>query len=452
MKVIAVVGSIGSGKSWVRNQIPEVCDYKLHIHRVDLDQVSKELFRTNESLRNELVHSFGPIMVDQNMGVKKKFVIDQIMSNDVLYTRLNNILFGYIKEWLETSLPRWYKDGVDLVVIEGAILIHAPELWSYFDSIIHVNVSKEVCKERVQERNLYTDRQFEILYKRSTPTTSIGLVNQPIHYITTNIKYYSNRQIKHILDIEFGQVKSTTVLYSIKPEIHFEHIIEDRLSCLVGAVNNVSNREVAKRIVQDTFKQMGIQYDTISIIVNDATGALNVQVHNGHLKSPGVIELEEHWPRRKEKVVIYAGSFYPLHNGHLDVIHELLDIFDRVILLRCINGSKEGQQLDEFPIKQERLPKGCDFQVWAGAFIDYIDGCNKLDMDITVARGIRNGSDLDYENAYIQHNRDMMIQKYDTRFPPVVYVPCREKFKHISSSSIRAILPFDEAYAKSLIV
>ncbi len=414
MKLIAVVGSIGSGKSWICNQLPDICDdNKLHVHRIDLDQISKSLFHTNELLRNELVANFGPIMVNNSVIKKRKYVIEQIMSNDVLYTKMNNIIIPYMIDWLESSIQIWKDCGFDLVVVEGAALIHSNELLAYFDSIIHVEVSKEVCQRRVQERALYTDRQFEILYKRSTPSTTIGFTTQPVYLITNNECDKSGVQIKNILTSEFSANEKVEVDNNNSFANWLDYIKELRLEEFCNIVDTIP-------------PSVPVESPDTSYSDNDLTKIVKIP----------------------EKVVIYPGSFNPLHIGHIAVVEDLLRMFDKVILLKCINGGKSSVQPNiDFDIN--KLPVGCEAQQWNGAFVDYIIA--HTDKDVVIARGIRNSVDFEYEVSYIKHLTEQCKFRGEI-MPPVVYVPCRDEYKHISSSSIRAISQFDTAYANSLMV
>ena len=41
-----------------------------------------------------------------------------------------------------------------------------------------------------------------------------------------------------------------------------------------------------------------------------------------------------------KRTAIYPGSFYPLTNGHLDVIQRAAKLFDRVVVAVAVNESK----------------------------------------------------------------------------------------------------------------
>lgn len=40
------------------------------------------------------------------------------------------------------------------------------------------------------------------------------------------------------------------------------------------------------------------------------------------------------------KTALYAGSFDPFTNGHLEVVEKALKIFDKIVILVAINNAK----------------------------------------------------------------------------------------------------------------
>ena len=70
------------------------------------------------------------------------------------------------------------------------------------------------------------------------------------------------------------------------------------------------------------------------------------------------------------KKAVYAGSFDPITNGHLEVLKRSLKIFDEVYLLLAVNPKKSGS----FTIK-ERLSMMKDaVKDMPNVIVDYDDG------------------------------------------------------------------------------
>ena len=131
-------------------------------------------------------------------------------------------------------------------------------------------------------------------------------------------------------------------------------------------------------------------------------------------------------------IAIYAGSFNPIHLGHTDIINKGEMIFDKVIIAKGRNDSKNIDEelfTKEFNKLVELYPTK-EIVEYSGLLTDLL---KEQEGNITLIRGIRNGNDLEAENTLITYMKDL--------FPElkVVYLPCNKEFEHISSSAIRSL-------------
>ena len=133
--------------------------------------------------------------------------------------------------------------------------------------------------------------------------------------------------------------------------------------------------------------------------------------------------LMHHRPR----VGVYAGSFNPLHNGHLNILQKAEQIFDKVVLAQGVNPEKEEALTD---ITRQRKLKYHQTEKFTGLLTNYLSQKEK-ECDITLIRGLRNGDDLDYEVNQLRFMEDMKPGL------KVVFIRCDKQFEHISSSAIR---------------
>lgn len=131
---------------------------------------------------------------------------------------------------------------------------------------------------------------------------------------------------------------------------------------------------------------------------------------------------------RKPSIAVYAGSFNPFHKGHLNILEKAEQIFDKVIIARGVNPEKKNELVS--------LPKRLDYhqiEEYSGLLTDFI---NTLDYDVTLIRGLRNATDLQYELTQYRFLQDL---KPNIK---VVSLFCDKEFEHISSSAIRQLQLF----------
>lgn len=140
-------------------------------------------------------------------------------------------------------------------------------------------------------------------------------------------------------------------------------------------------------------------------------------------------------------VGIFPGSFNPFHEGHADILDKAFGMFDKIIVAVGVNPDKEpieGKYEEEHraaAIKQKLHAYGNKVRVIAftGLLVDLIDA----EEDIhAIIRGLRNGTDLEYEKTQQYWNEDLGI------VIPVVYYITDRKILHISSSAKRTLVRY----------
>lgn len=107
------------------------------------------------------------------------------------------------------------------------------------------------------------------------------------------------------------------------------------------------------------------------------------------------------------KTAIYPGSFDPITNGHLSILHRGLEIFDKVVVAVAVNPDKSG--LFPMPERVEMIQEvigdipGASVDTFDGLLVDYVlaSGTN------VILRGIRALSDFEYEFQMALMNRKL---------------------------------------------
>jgi pantetheine-phosphate adenylyltransferase len=109
-----------------------------------------------------------------------------------------------------------------------------------------------------------------------------------------------------------------------------------------------------------------------------------------------------------KRVGVYAGSFDPPTNGHLDVVHRVAPSFDVLYLVVADNARKntlftgaERASLLSQALKKQKLPCRVEVAVHHGLTIEF---CKKVKCKVMI-RGLRAISDFEAEFSMATMNR-----------------------------------------------
>ena len=132
---------------------------------------------------------------------------------------------------------------------------------------------------------------------------------------------------------------------------------------------------------------------------------------------------------------VYPGSFYPIHEGHIDIARRASKIFGGITLLIADNPSKtyKRSSTDRMYDAMEILNKaGVNAEVKilpSGKMLG--EWCKENDVDVIV-KGLRNGADL--ESEFTQEFYTKTINEN----VETMYFSTNPDLKYLSSSSIKA--------------
>lgn len=136
-------------------------------------------------------------------------------------------------------------------------------------------------------------------------------------------------------------------------------------------------------------------------------------------------------------LAIYAGTFDPVTNGHLDVLFRAAKIFDKVVIAVAPSAVKNPlftleermELIRESVVGQERI----EVDTFDGLLVDYA-----LSRGATaLVRGLRVVSDFEYEFLMTQMNRDLQPD-----METIFFMPSQEH-TFTSSTLVKQVARYD---------
>jgi pantetheine-phosphate adenylyltransferase len=133
------------------------------------------------------------------------------------------------------------------------------------------------------------------------------------------------------------------------------------------------------------------------------------------------------------RIGLYAGTFDPVTNGHLDILMRSLEVFDRVIVAVARSTPKDTFFTLEERVEMVRAAtegvESVDVRPFSGLLVDFA-----VQMGAAVViRGLRVVSDFEYEFQMALMNRRLNDQV------ETVFLMPSEEYTYLNSSLVREI-------------
>lgn len=145
------------------------------------------------------------------------------------------------------------------------------------------------------------------------------------------------------------------------------------------------------------------------------------------------------------KIAVYAGSFDPFTNGHLSIVKEAAELFDKVYVVIAKNANKKRfsnaemmRDTIELTLKEAGI-NNCSVAILSDGLV--ADYCKSVNAQYLV-RGLRNTSDYMYEENIAKINAEIN--------PTLKTVYFRATDEVISSSMVRELHSYGKDVSKYL--
>lgn len=131
------------------------------------------------------------------------------------------------------------------------------------------------------------------------------------------------------------------------------------------------------------------------------------------------------------KKCVFAGSFDPITNGHLEIIQRATEKFDEVVV--GILRNRDKQYYFSLNSREKAVQKSLEHlkcvtvKVYDGMLTDFL----KQENTVYFVRGIRNQADMEYELKCKEYNQKAMPEiEY-------VFINAGDKNKNVSSTAVK---------------
>ena len=174
MKLIAITGGIGSGKSVVARLV-QVMGHEVY----DCDSRAKALMTENEEVRHLLIEAFGKETYHNDGTLNRQHLSEVAFGDDKALARLNSIVHPATARDMQQWAQRQADNGARVAFVETALLRTAG-LDRLVDEVWHVTAPASVRIPRVMARSGLTEQQVRERIAAQSVEDALATGEQPI--------------------------------------------------------------------------------------------------------------------------------------------------------------------------------------------------------------------------------------------------------------------------------
>jgi pantetheine-phosphate adenylyltransferase len=139
-----------------------------------------------------------------------------------------------------------------------------------------------------------------------------------------------------------------------------------------------------------------------------------------------------------KRIGFYSGSFDPVTLGHTDVIRRAAHVVDKLVIGIGINPGKapmfsDAERIAMLNDEVKAIAKATGAEIMVVTFSGLAVDAARVHKASVIVRGLRDGTDFDYEMQMAGMNGEMAPQIQ------TVYVSASPAVRHIAANLVRAI-------------
>ena len=139
---------------------------------------------------------------------------------------------------------------------------------------------------------------------------------------------------------------------------------------------------------------------------------------------------------REGRTALFPASFDPITNGHVDIAHRALRLFDRLVVAVAVNVSKRGTFTIEERLEMVKhafqSESAIEVRSFDGLTVDYAQQIGAQ----AIIRGVRAMSDFEYEFEMALMNKHLFSEV------ETVFMMPSQQYMFVSSSRLKELVRF----------
>lgn len=165
MKIVALTGGIGTGKSTVAREFQ-----KQGAAVIDADEISRKIFDLHPELLPPLTARFGTDILDpKSQKLDRTRLADLVFSSPKKRLELENLTHPMIRMEIVKRIEKAEAQKAPLVIVDAALMIETGYYLS-FEGLIVVKATQAQQIERIQERDNLTPEEIRKRLAAQLPT------------------------------------------------------------------------------------------------------------------------------------------------------------------------------------------------------------------------------------------------------------------------------------------
>lgn len=139
-----------------------------------------------------------------------------------------------------------------------------------------------------------------------------------------------------------------------------------------------------------------------------------------------------------ERIGLYAGTFDPITNGHLDVLEAAARMCDRVVVAIGIHPGKKpvfdaAERMAMIEEASASIARAYKVDISTKTFDGLVITAARETNATLLIRGLRDGTDFDYEMQMSGMNGEMAPRVQ------TVFIPAKPEARHVTGTLVRQI-------------